>query len=375
MSLCILVSSIPFSQYGNMSSIDGEEYTKKEKGFLQRLDAFFDAHGLQPVGKRMAYAYVRMMASDVDGTFARVQPWLLNQLNGVRKLPEGFSPWQKGCPGLIPGLRSMPFWETPEVRAEWLPWCSALEDSFEAIKAELLTLRGQNAFRPYRAPSSRTATAAEDGVGSVSHDAGEWNVFYIFLHNMDFEENRVRCPVTCAAIEAIGAQYHHAFFSALAPGTHITKHHGPTNKKLRCHLPLIVPEGKCRLRAGGEVRTLEEGKCLVFDDSFEHEAWNDDPDATRIVLIFDVWHPDLRMKEVKFLDYLQRAALKAERKAVQIRDAAREDADDDATSTPELVEKKTPGDGEAVEHRIYDNFFTVIQAAQKITASDDAVFL
>ena len=347
---------------GPTNASTGCQYSAKEKTFLQRLDAFFDAHGLQPVGKRMAYAYVQMMASDKDGTFKRVQPWLLNQLNGARKLPEGMSPWQRGCPGLIPGLRSMPFWETPEVRAESLPWVEGLESSFEVIKAELLSLRGQNAFRPYRAPTSKSATAAEDGIGSVSHDAGEWNVYYLFLHNMDFEGNQERCPVTCDAIEAIGTQYHHAFFSALAPGTHITKHHGPTNKKLRCHLPLVVPEGKCRLRAGDEVRTLEEGKCVIFDDSFEHEAWNDDPEAPRIVLILDIWHPDLQKKEVKFLDYLQQAALKAEKKMVQARDAAKGGAEEDSDAA-RLTAAMAVGDGEAVETRLYDNFFTVIQAA------------
>lgn len=86
-------------------------------------------------------------------------------------------------------------------------------------------------------------------------------------------------------------QYKHAFFSAMSPDTHILKHHGPTNKKLRFHLPLIGVEGS-RLRVDTETRELQSGKPYVFDDSFEHEAWHDGSN-TRIILIADLWHPDL----------------------------------------------------------------------------------
>lgn len=149
----------------------------------------------------------------------------------------------------------------------------------------------------------------------MGHDAGDWHVFYLFLHNVDFKPNRLLCPETVAAIEAIGDQYDHAFFSALAPQTHIKKHHGPTNKKLRCHLPLVVPEGKCRLRVGDQVVDVQEGKCFLFDDSFEHEAWNDDPTHSRIVLIVDVWHPDLSTQEKKFLRFLRNSQLRMDKKA------------------------------------------------------------
>lgn len=157
-------------------------------------------------------------------------------------------------------------------------------------------------------------TQAKDGLGSVGHDAGDWNVFYLFLHNMDFQANRALCPNTVAVIESIAGHYDHAFFSALAPQTHITKHHGPTNKKLRCHLPLIVPEGRCRLRVGDRMIDVEEGKCFLFDDSFEHEAWNDDDAHSRIVLIIDVWHPDLSAQEQKFFSFLRNSQLRMDRK-------------------------------------------------------------
>jgi aspartate beta-hydroxylase len=117
----------------------------------------------------------------------------------------------------------------------------------------------------------------------------------------------------------IPRQYNHALFSALAPATHVSEHFGPTNKKLRCHLPLVVParlpadcdadtacSPLCSLTVAGEERPLEAGKCVVFDDSFLHEAENragphcpgDPSSGPRVVLIVDVWHPDLSAEEV-----------------------------------------------------------------------------
>lgn len=158
----------------------------------------------------------------------------------------------------------------------------------------------------------------------------------------------------CDLLTVSGPQ--HAFFSALQPGTHVIAHTGPTNKKLRCHLPLTGVKGS-RLRVGGDTREQAEGTCYVFDDSFEHEAWHDGdstrcldapwletalqrldaptvlpglncdmrmrapparclvPDVAvvcRIVLIFDVWHPDFSDEEVKFLSYLQKSQMKEE---------------------------------------------------------------
>ena len=81
------------------------------------------------------------------------------------------------------------------------------------------------------------------------------------------------------------------FFSRLVAGSHIGAHCGPSNLRLRVHLGLLVPEGT-RIRVGDEVRAWREGECLVFDDSYEHEVWHDGA-GDRIVLICDMWHPDL----------------------------------------------------------------------------------
>ncbi len=85
------------------------------------------------------------------------------------------------------------------------------------------------------------------------------------------------------------------------------KHYGPTNKKLR-FLPLVGVKGS-RLRAGDITKEQEEGVPYIFDDSFDHEAWHDG-DETRIILIVDIWHPDLTDQEVKFLNVLQRSKMR-----------------------------------------------------------------
>jgi aspartyl/asparaginyl beta-hydroxylase (cupin superfamily) len=82
-----------------------------------------------------------------------------------------------------------------------------------------------------------------------------------------------------------------ALISILKPKTHIPPHTGMLNTRLICHIPLLVPES-CRLRVGAETRAVVEGKAMIFDDSIEHEAWNDS-DSVRAVLLFEIWRPEL----------------------------------------------------------------------------------
>ena len=101
-----------------------------------------------------------------------------------------------------------------------------------------------------------------------------------------------------------------AYFSLLQPKTHLKAHCGPTNLRLRMHFGLFVPKG-CRIRVHDETRAWNEGECLLFDDSFEHEVWNDS-DEPRLVLIIDVWHPDLKTdrQRLKHLDAAQKTKYK-----------------------------------------------------------------
>jgi aspartate beta-hydroxylase len=84
-------------------------------------------------------------------------------------------------------------------------------------------------------------------------------------------------------------------YSVFKPGTHLLPHQGVTNSRVVGHLPLIVPE-QCALNVGGELHEWQEGRVVVFDDTFEHEAWNRSG-STRVVLIFDLWNPYLTEAE------------------------------------------------------------------------------
>eukprot|EP00913_Durusdinium_trenchii_P000918 g849.t1 len=156
-------------------------------------------------------------------------------------------------------------------------------------------------FQPYRDPihpSGETRRAA-DGLGVEGVDKGMWNVLYLFLNHKQFEDNCIRFPKT----EAFPRHYSHAFFSALTPGSHIVKHQGPSNRMLRVWLPLCGFD-KFRLRVGEQILEPKEGQAFVWDHSYEHEAWHEGSE-TRLVLIVDIWHPDLSDAEVKFLRTLQ----------------------------------------------------------------------
>jgi len=94
-------------------------------------------------------------------------------------------------------------------------------------------------------------------------------------------------------------------FSRLEPGTRIEPHTGMLNTRLICHLPLIVPEG-CGLRVGDDRRETVRGRAWAFDDSINHEAWNEG-ESSRVILLFDVWRPELNEQE----RHLIRALLEA----------------------------------------------------------------
>ena len=96
-----------------------------------------------------------------------------------------------------------------------------------------------------------------------------------------------------------------ALFSVLKAKTHIPPHWGMLNTRLIVHLPLIVPSD-CRLRVGNEIRPVEAGKAMIFDDSIEHEAWNDS-DETRVVLLFEIWRPELDAGERRALTAMMEA--------------------------------------------------------------------
>ncbi len=89
-----------------------------------------------------------------------------------------------------------------------------------------------------------------------------------------------------------GTPFSYSFFSTMLPGTSIAPHYGATNLKLRLHFPLFIPN-EAYLQVAGDARPWEEGKMIVFDDSYEHEAANLSKTEERVILLMDIWHPDL----------------------------------------------------------------------------------
>lgn len=127
-----------------------------------------------------------------------------------------------------------------------------------------------------------------------------WSAFHFSLYGKPYPENMARCPKTVEAISRLPQpvlpnRTPAAMFSVLQPRTRIPPHHGVANIRLVTHLPLIIPP-RCGFRVGGETREWRVGEAWVFDDTIEHEAWNDS-DEERIVLICDVWSPLLSEAE------------------------------------------------------------------------------
>jgi aspartyl/asparaginyl beta-hydroxylase (cupin superfamily) len=176
---------------------------------------------------------------------------------------------------------------------EEFDWVPALEAATADIRDELRAVLQEGAdFRPY--VENDPDRPAGDFAGLNENPA--WTALYLWRNGTIVEENARRFPRTMAALEKvplsqIGDRTPAVLFSRLEPGAHIPPHNGMLNCRLICHLPLIVPKG-CWLRVGNEKREWEEGKLLMFDDSFEHEAMNPTSEL-RIILLFDVWRPEL----------------------------------------------------------------------------------
>ena len=187
-----------------------------------------------------------------------------------------------------PYLEQRQFWERDE-----FAWSAELEAQTPVIRAELEALVADGAdFRPYIEEEEDRPHRDFHGL----HGDESWTALYLWKEGKVVEENARRCPRTMAALEKvpisrIGHRTPAVLFSRLLPGAHIPPHHGMLNSRLICHLPLIVPPGGW-LRVGNETREWREGELLIFDDSLEHEAKNPSGE-TRIILLFDVWKPEL----------------------------------------------------------------------------------
>ena len=183
----------------------------------------------------------------------------------------------------FPELPQRQFYEREE-----FDWVATLEAETAAIREELLAvMREDGAFRPYM-EDDPTRPPGEFGTLKNNPD---WSAFYFIKSGAEAEGAR-RCPRTLAAIRRLPltdapGRTPSVLFSLLRPGARIQPHTGQINARLICHLPLIVPPG-CGFRVGNEVRPWVEGQTLIFDDTIEHEAWNDERRNPRRAAVRDL---------------------------------------------------------------------------------------
>ena len=184
------------------------------------------------------------------------------------------------------------------------PWLDPIELATEAIRDEFLqVLNTEEGFTPY---ISYPDDVPHNQFAELNNSP-RWSAFHLYKMGLKEEANAARCPVTMKLLEGAPqpdqpGRTPSAMFSLLKPKTRIPSHIGVTNVRLVTHLPLIIPPD-CGFRVGNDTRKWVPGKAWVFDDTIEHEAWNDS-DKLRVVLIFDIWHPHLTPPEREMVSSL-----------------------------------------------------------------------
>ncbi|XP_069368401.1 aspartyl/asparaginyl beta-hydroxylase isoform X31 [Paralichthys olivaceus] len=190
------------------------------------------------------------------------------------------SVWQRSLYN-VNGLKAQPWWTPTETG--YTDLVKTLERNWRTIRDEALAVMDQNTglFVP-----------EEENL----REKGEWGQYTLWQQGRKDGNSCQGVQKTCSLLEryteATGCKRGQIKFSVMQPGTHVWPHTGPTNCRLRMHLGLVIPKHGCRIRCTNQTREWEEGKVLIFDDSFEHEVWQD-ADSYRLIFIVDVWHPEL----------------------------------------------------------------------------------
>ncbi len=186
------------------------------------------------------------------------------------------------------GLEQLVGWfsipgDRPVFAVAQFPWIRRVEADWQGVRQELDGLMEHRAAMPNFQDILRE-------VGAIQKD-DDWKTFFLKGVGMDCSENARRCPQTMRVLAAIPGCTT-AFFSILSPHKQIPPHRGAWAGVLRLHLALLVPEPaeRCRIRIADELHTWREGRCLVFDDTYNHQVWND-TDGYRVVLFVDFERP------------------------------------------------------------------------------------
>ncbi len=189
--------------------------------------------------------------------------------------------------GWYPGLTSIPIHDSQSI-----PLSRKLEDKFKVIQNEVQAL-SDDEFHSEAEQIKRS---------------GRWEVLILFEAGKKNVENCRRLPELTAILEESGDARTSAgliYLSRLRPHTQVSAHRGGTNSRLRLHLGIRIPEGDCGMRVDNKTLSWEAGKTIVFDDFYEHEVWNN-TDQERLILLVDIWHPELTDQERICLDAISK---------------------------------------------------------------------
>jgi aspartate beta-hydroxylase len=234
------------------------------------------------------HAGISNIRSQCAGPETRRIDAFIDRLSGKRKVYH-----QEPVQFHYPGLPAIEFHDRED-----FPWLEEFESYTGKIQAELMDiLQGDSDdLTPY--------VDYPDGVPldqwAELNRSRRWSGFHLLLNGEPVEENCRRCPKTMEAVALlpqprIAARSPAAMFSVLEPHTRIPPHNGVSNTRLVLHLPLVLPPG-CGFRVGSETRQWRMGEAWVFDDTIDHEAWNDS-DQARTIMICDLWNPHLSEAE------------------------------------------------------------------------------
>nr|KAF6404491.1 aspartate beta-hydroxylase [Rousettus aegyptiacus] len=252
-----IAESIPYLKEGIES---GDPGTDDGRFYFHLGDA------MQRVGNKEAYKWYEL--GHERGHFASV--------------------WQRSLYN-VNGLKAQPWWTARETGYTEL--VKTLERNWKLIRDEGLSVmdKAKGLFLP------------ED---ENLREKGDWSQFTLWQQGRKNDNACKGVPKTCSLLdkfpETTGCRRGQIKYSVMHPGTHVWPHTGPTNCRLRLHLGLVIPKEGCRIRCANETKTWEEGKVLIFDDSFEHEVWQD-ATSFRLIFIVDVWHPELTPQQRRSL--------------------------------------------------------------------------
>jgi aspartate beta-hydroxylase len=255
--------------------------------------------GLRTIRDDRRTAYARLLDPLVTeygaSELQRVRRCIASYLQDER--PEYPDPRQQPSFLFFPGLPAMPYFDRKLF--DWIP-------EFERHTAEVQHELAHVLSSPEQGERVFTDQTLEQSNLRGSRGPPTWTGYYFYRHGIPREDNRASCPRTAELLEALPLSHvrdhgPEVLFSVFTPGTHLLPHRGVTNTRAVGHLPLIVP-ADCALRVGGEIHEWREGEAVVFDDTYEHEAWNRSAEV-RVVLIFDLWNP--------YLSPVERVAVKS----------------------------------------------------------------